>query len=80
MCVSLQADLFAKVAARFQGQTQSLTGLGSTSSKITSDEEASDANQRNRAISSSAITRAMSDANSGTCTCHCTVQYDCVDV
>ena len=29
------------------------------------EEEASDANQRNRAISSSAITRAMSDANAG---------------
>ena len=32
-----------------------------------SDEEAADANQRNRAISSSAINRALADANSGTC-------------
>ena len=72
VCVSLQADLFAKVAARFQGQAQALSGLGSTSNKIATDEEASDANQRNRAISSSAITRAMSDANSGTC--RCTIQ------
>ena len=33
--------------------------------KQVSDEEAADANQRNRAISSSAISRAMSDANAG---------------
>ena len=33
--------------------------------KQVSDEEAADANTRNRAISSSAISRAMSDANAG---------------
>ena len=33
--------------------------------KQVSDEEIADANQRNRAISSSAISRAMSDANAG---------------
>ena len=33
--------------------------------KQVSEEEAADANQRNRAISSSAISRAMSDANTG---------------
>ncbi len=32
-----------------------------------SDEEIADANQRNRAISSSAINRALADANSGGC-------------
>ena len=36
-----------------------------TATKQVSDEEAADANQRNRAISSSAISRAMSDANAG---------------
>ena len=36
-----------------------------TATKQVSDEEAADANQRNRAISSSAISRAMSDANVG---------------
>ena len=40
-----------------------MSGMGGP--KQPSEEEASDANQRNRAISSSAITRAMSDANAG---------------
>ena len=38
-------------------------GMGGA--KQVSEEEAADANQRNRAISSSAISRAMSDANAG---------------
>jgi cleavage and polyadenylation specificity factor subunit 6/7 len=51
------AELFAKAAAHFQ--------TNSTVKSRHSEEEIADANQRNRAISSSAISRAMSDANSG---------------
>lgn len=51
-CSFSKAEIFAKA---FQGPTSR-----------PSDEEIADANQRNRAISSSAISRAMSDANAGT--------------
>lgn len=64
MFLSLQAELFA----RFRNQAAAALGGGSPSmsgGKQVSDEEAADANQRNRAISSSAISRAMSDANAG---------------
>jgi len=58
-----QAELFAQAAARFKNQAAALSAMGS--SKQPSEEEASEANNRNRAISSSAISRAMADANAG---------------
>ncbi len=45
------------------------------------EEETTETNQRNRAISSSAITRAMSDANAGVCVCTdsgCYINYVCL--
>ena len=66
-----QAELFA----RFRNQAAAALGGGGGGPspsmgdpvKQVSDEELADANQRNRAISSSAISRAMSDANAGKC-------------
>ena len=69
--------MLAHAAARFRNQTaafSSMTGSAGRSSpgdrgkplpNHHSDEEISETNQRNKAISSSAITRAMSDAQSG---------------
>ena len=58
-----QAELFAKAGVHFQ-QGQGVGGIHGNKTGP-SDEETADTNQRNRAISSSAITRAMSDANAG---------------
>ena len=73
-----QAELFARfrnqaAAALAHGGPGGLGGgpvgggasPGMGGGKQVSEEEAADANQRNRAISSSAISRAMSDANAG---------------
>ena len=66
-----QAELFARF--RNQAAAALVGGVGGPSPnmggpvKQVSDEELADANQRNRAISSSAISRAMSDANNGEC-------------
>ena len=63
----LQAELFD----RFRQQASNSSRMGQDSGgggggrPQASDEEAADANQRNRAISSSAINRALSDANAG---------------
>ncbi len=57
--------MFAKAGAHFQTQAHSNSGILGGKPSV-SDEETAETNQRNRAISSSAITRAMSDANSGT--------------
>eukprot|EP00731_Ephydatia_muelleri_P007333 Em0003g1581a len=58
------AELFAQAAARFKNQAAALSGMNNAQ-KMASEEEANDANHRNRAISSSAITRAVADANAG---------------
>ena len=70
--------MLVHAAARFRNQAAAFTGLsgGPTGSGIPSDrgkslpnhpsdEEVSETNQRNKAISSSAITRALSDAQAG---------------
>ena len=62
----VQAELFAQAAARFKNQAAALSGMNNAQ-KMASEEEANDANHRNRAISSSAITRAVADANAGVC-------------
>ena len=62
----VQAELFD----RFRQQAASNSahmGPDSGGKPQPTEEEAADANQRNRAISSSAINRALADANSGTC-------------
>ncbi len=77
--VSMQAELFDRFrqqASGGGGGGGGGSGRGSSDSHShghghggnkhqASDEEIADANQRNRAISSSAINRALSDANSG---------------
>ena len=55
----MKAELFAKAAAQFHHQNAAAVKNRPT------EEDIADANQRNRAISSSAISRAMSDANGG---------------
>ena len=63
--------MLVQAAARFKNQNPSLGGHGSPGDRgkplpnHPSDEEISETNQRNKAISSSAITRAMSDAQAG---------------
>ena len=72
--------MLAHAAARFRSQTAAFTGGGGGGAgggspgerrrplpDQPSEEEVSETNQRNKAISSSAITRAMSDAQAGTC-------------
>ena len=69
--------MLAHAAARFRNQTAAFSTMGGGGGRASpadrgkslpnhpSDEEISETNQRNKAISSSAITRAMSDAQSG---------------
>ena len=73
-----KAEMLAHAAARFRSQAAAFTGLGGAPAgsgspndrsksllNHPSDEEVSETNQRNKAISSSAITRALSDAQAG---------------
>ena len=65
--------MLAQAAARFRNQAAAFSGMGpggpnergKPSPNHPSDEEVSETNQRNKAISSSAITRAMADAQAG---------------
>ena len=76
-----QAEMLAHAAARFRSQAAAFSNMGGGSSpndrgkSLPSDEEVSETNQRNKAISSSAITRAMADGQAGerqlTVTCDC---------
>ena len=64
----VQAEVFAQAAARFRNQAAAFTNMGGggkPSPSRPSEEEVSETNQRNKAISSSAITRAMADAQTG---------------
>ena len=89
-----QAEVFAQAAARFRSQAAAFTNMGGggkPSPSRPSEEEVSETNQRNKAISSSAITRAMADAQTGKtpippfpfhccvasfqCTCTCILGY-----
>ena len=53
------------------------SGMDSRKPQV-SDEEVADANQRNKAISSSAISRALNDANAGMYLYFCTSLRQCV--
>ena len=63
--------MFAHAAARFRNQAAALSGMGGAGGGDSgkplppSEEEVSETNQRNKAISSSAITRAMADSQAG---------------
>ena len=63
--------MLAHAAARFRSQAAAFSNMGGGSShndrgkSLPSDEEVSETNQRNKAISSSAITRAMADGQAG---------------
>jgi cleavage and polyadenylation specificity factor subunit 6/7 len=71
------AEMLAHAAARFRSQTAAFSSMSASGGRASpgdrgkslpnhpSDEEISETNQRNKAISSSAITRAMSDAQAG---------------
>ena len=89
VCLS-QAEMFAQAAARFRNQAAAFSNMGGGGRgrgggggkplppPRPSDEDISETNQRNKAISSSAITRAMADAQSGIYNYNVMMDFDLV--